>query len=78
MTKEQLEDFIRNSNRIEDEHSEEAVEDSLKAWEFLKDKEVLTLEDIRLAHGIMMRRIDLPIAGKYRFQTHHKVYNETP
>lgn len=58
--------FLRNSNYIEKEIREFALEDSRAAWDFLIRKNSLTLEDILEAHRILMQRVAPEIAGVLR------------
>lgn len=59
--------FLRHSNAIEGEHSDQAFDDALKAWEFLiKFKDVLTLQRVLGAHRILMSNLNPRIAGKLR------------
>lgn len=59
-------EFLRESNTIEQEYSNEALEDSLKAWDWgLKQKK----NDLKLILGIhkrIMKRLNPKIAGKIR------------
>jgi Fic family protein len=66
MTQDQLIEFIKESNAIEKEYSQQAVDDSLDAWSWLKDVKELTLMDILIIHKAMMRHLDPKIAGKIR------------
>lgn len=58
-------EFLKHSNWIEKEYSEEALEDAHLAWEYLKKKDI-TLETILTTHLLLMRRLDKEIAGKIR------------
>ena len=61
-----IQEFIVESNWIEDERTEEAHIDSFTAWGYLITQSELTLENILEAHGILMTRLDPDIAGKFR------------
>ena len=58
-------EFLEHSNWIEDERSEEALEDAHLAWEYLK-KQDITLESVLTTHLLIMRRVNNEIAGKIR------------
>ena len=59
-------DFLRESNYIEKEYSEEAFEDAVKAWEYMEKQSELTLMVILKTHKILLKRLDPVIAGKLR------------
>ncbi|MDD5192645.1 MAG: Fic family protein [Candidatus Nanoarchaeia archaeon] len=60
-------EFLRNSNYIEEEYSEEALEDSKKSWIYaVKHKDAITVDYILNIHKILMQRINPKIAGKLR------------
>lgn len=63
-----LEDeFLRESNAIEGEHSEIALEDAKFSWEYAKKhKEEIDLNYILEVHAHLMRRLNPEIAGKVR------------
>ena len=64
---EQEREFLRESNAIEREYSDEALEDSIKAWQYAKDnRKNLTEEVILNIHKILMQRLTPEIAGKFR------------
>ena len=58
-------EFLIHSNWIENERSEEALEDARLAWEYLKKKDI-TVESILTTHLLIMRRLNKKIAGKIR------------
>ncbi|WP_226006049.1 Fic family protein [Natrinema salinisoli] len=58
--------YIEESNKIEGVHEEQAVEDSLDAWQYLRKQERLTHEVIRQTHLRIMERRQPDIAGEYR------------
>jgi len=66
--KQKIKDFLRQSNYIEDERSEEAMEDACRAWRYAyKNKdEVLLPNYILKIHNMLMRRLRPDIAGKVR------------
>ncbi len=65
-TEEQMREFIKESNAIESVWTEEAILDSLDAWDWLSDVETLTLMDILMVHADILQHIDPEIAGKLR------------
>lgn len=63
-------EFLRESNAIEREYSDEALEDSKEAWEYAK-RFITGLEDIdihmiKTLHNILLKRLDPRIAGNIR------------
>lgn len=67
MVSEEEIEFIENSNWIEREYSDEAMEDSIKAWNFAKGLSVdIDLGFIKKIHRIIMRRLNPRISGKIR------------
>ncbi len=67
LNKQEIE-FLRESNAIESEYSEEALEDAKHAWNFAKRHmhNKIDIEFIKLIHQELMRRLDPRIAGKIR------------
>lgn len=65
---ETAQEFLRESNLIEREGSEEAFEDACKAWDYALtiEKEDMDVEKILEIHRILMARINPEIAGKMR------------
>ena len=61
-----IEEFIRESNAIEREYSEQAFKDAVRAWTYLKVKLFLTPEVILATHNFLMRNMYPEIAGKWR------------
>lgn len=64
-----IEDFITESNAIEQEYSKEAVIDSLDAWGILctsKDDAQYTVKDILKLHKGVIKNLRSDIAGKFR------------
>ncbi len=66
ITKAQIEEFLRESNAIENEHSEEAFEDALMAWKYATAVEKIDLLTIRNIHGFLMMRLRPDICGAWR------------
>lgn len=65
--RERLYEFLRQSNAIESEYSEEAFEDALEAWNYLVETKCTNpLEMILEAHKRLMRRLNPEIGGKLR------------
>lgn len=58
--------FLGESNKIEREYSIEALVDATKAWNYLTEKKVLTLEVILKTHKLLMKNLCPDIAGKWR------------
>ena len=67
ITKEEIE-FLKESNAIEDEYSEEALEDAKHACNFAKRHKhnKIDIHFIELIHHELMRRLNPRIAGKLR------------
>ena len=62
-------EFLDHSNRIEGEYSNQALEDAILAWEYIKDLDVecqFNVETILYVHYLLMRRLRPDIAGKLR------------
>lgn len=66
LTDTQVLDFLKESNAIENEHSEKALEDAISAWLFVMKRDVLFEKDVLELHQILMQSIRPDIAGKYR------------
>lgn len=64
--KQKLDIFLKESNAIENEFSDDAFEDALSAWNFLCTQEELTKENILEAHNYLLRRLDPGNAGRIR------------
>jgi len=62
----EVEVFLRESNAIEQVYSEDALEDAIKAWNYLKEKTFLTPEVILATHNFLMRNLEPEIAGNWR------------
>jgi len=67
MKSEEIE-FLLESNKIEREYSEEALEDAKHAWNFAKKHKhnKLDIKFIKLIHQELMRRLNPRIAGEIR------------
>lgn len=66
LTEEEYE-FLKESNAIESEYSEDALEDAAVAWDFLKGECCMPpLQMILESHKLLMKRLRPDIAGKMR------------
>lgn len=61
-----VEDFLRESNAIESEFSDIALEDAKEAWNFAMLQEHMTDEAVREIHRLLMHRLRPDTAGKWR------------
>lgn len=61
-----LDEYVRESNAIEDVHDEQAIAESLKAWEYLAAQETLTHDVVKRTHEVLLRHRRPEIAGEYR------------
>jgi len=64
-------EFLRESNRIEDEYSISALRDAMYAYQYAKEmiiekKQTLTIEHILTIYNLLMRRLNKSIVGKWR------------
>ena len=59
-------DFLMESNAIENEFSQIAFEDSVKAWSYLKTQKKLTLDVLLDTHKKLLCRLHPDIAGSFR------------
>lgn len=57
MIKEEL-DFLRESNNVEDEWDDLALQDAILAWEYVKEQEKLTQEVVLETHRLLMQSRD--------------------
>jgi len=62
----EIEEYITESNAIESVYSDDAVEDSLKAWEYLQNQDGLSDTVVQCAHELILQNRQPYIAGKYR------------
>lgn len=65
-TKKQIEEFLRESNAIEQEYSKEALEDAHVAWHYIMGVEEMTPAVILETHRLFARRLRPDIAGQLR------------
>jgi len=62
-----IEKFLQQSNYIEREYGEIALEDAKKAWKFAyENKDKINLDYILEIHRLLMQRLNPRIAGKFR------------
>lgn len=61
-----IKEFLLQSNAIENEYSKEALEDSLKAWNWGIKQKNINLKLILGIHKKLMKRLNPRIAGKIR------------
>ncbi len=63
-------DFLKESNKIEREYSQEALADAVKSWEYSKVMipigRRIDMQYIKTIHKFLMKRLNLRIAGKIR------------
>jgi len=60
-------EFLAESNAIEKEYSNEALEDAKCAWHLaIKHRHNINLDYIKLIHQELLRRLNPQIAGKFR------------
>lgn len=59
-------EFLRESNYIEREYRGFALEDAVEAWNYLKTRKALYIEEILEMHRILMRNTYPQIAGHFR------------
>ena len=64
--KNELEEFLKESNAIEGVYSDEAFEDAWKAWKFLSNYDELDLLRVLECHHVLMSNLNKRIAGKIR------------
>lgn len=65
-TTQERDEFLRESNAIEKEHSMWALEDAREAWEYAITQQAMTLDLILYIHLTVMRRVNPRIAGRMR------------
>lgn len=62
-----IREVLKHSNWIEREYSPESVEDAIRAWRYAyKNMDNIDLKYVLKVHEILMRRLNLRIAGKVR------------
>ncbi len=65
MTPDEIE-FLQQSNFIEGEMRDWALDDAVKAWSFVKGLDFFTIKDLLKAHRLLMHNIRPDLAGKHR------------
>lgn len=65
-TANEIETFLLESNAIEGEYSDSALEDAQDAWKYAISLELLNVGDFLRIHQLLMKRLRPDIAGKYR------------
>jgi len=62
-----IKEFLKQSNYIEREYSEVALEDAKRAWNFAyHHRHKITLSRVLEIHRLLMKRLDPNIAGRFR------------
>lgn len=61
-----IQEFLRESNAIENVHEDDALVDAMDAWEYLQDKEEITHAVVKGAHERLLHDRQPEIAGEYR------------
>ena len=65
--KEDVIEFLSESNKIEREYGPEALEDAIRAWTYLLHNEnKFSIKTVKEVHGVLMERLRPDIAGKFR------------
>lgn len=60
-------EFLKESNAIEGEFSQEALDDAMSAWHYAKENmHKIDLNKILKIHHLLMRRLNSKIAGSWR------------
>lgn len=54
-------EFLRESNAIERVYDEDSLRQAVKAWEYLKTRDVLTIHDVLETHRILMLHQNLQV-----------------
>ena len=66
MTPQLVDEFLRNSNAIEQVDTVEALEDARDAWDIALSFNQMTVGHCLSIHYALMRRLERPIAGNFR------------
>jgi len=62
-----IKEFLKQSNYIEKEYSEVALEDAKKAWNYAyRNRNKITISYVLEIHRLLMKRLRPDIAGKFR------------
>lgn len=63
----EIEEFLEESNAIECEYSDEALEDAKQAWDYAyNNRKNITVEYILKIHKLLLQRLEPGIAGEVR------------
>jgi len=66
-TKKSIKEFLIESNAVECVYSKEALEDSLKAWDYaFKNRDNFNVNYVLEIHRLLMKRLYPECAGKFR------------
>lgn len=65
-TKDQISEFLYESNKIENVHGLSAFLDAKKAWDFAIEQEVISIGVILQIHALLMENLNSRIAGSFR------------
>lgn len=66
-TKEQVDEFLEESNAIEREYSDQALKDARKAWNYaLENKKDFDVDYVLWIHKLLLQVLNPTIAGKVR------------
>lgn len=61
-----IKNFLKQSNFIESEYGSEALDDSIKSWDYIIGKDNITVNRILEGHRILLNNLNPRIAGKFR------------
>ncbi len=61
-----IEEFLYESNAIENVHDDDALEAALSAWEYLTNQDSISHETVKETHKILLEDRQPDIAGEYR------------
>jgi len=64
--KKNIKEFLKQSNFIESEYGSEALDDSIKAWDYMIGEDNITVNRILEGHRILLENLNSRIAGKFR------------
>lgn len=58
--------FLSESNKIENEPGAEALQSSLSAWDYIKNLDKITVQDLLSCHSHILGNLNPTIAGEFR------------
>lgn len=61
-----VKEYLTESNKIENVHSQDALEDAHTAWNYLSQQTELTHDIVKHAHKLLLENRQPDIAGEYR------------